>query len=392
MGLGLGTPTAPMPPRARSLEELLAAMGGLPGGPTTPPPPPTGPMDLPMGGRTEGLSPLGVLLAKRRGLQDAPLGSSVIQTPTGIDMTPPEQSPSRVKSAIGTALQAIAMTGGSGDPWQALGAGVTGAIAGGVSPELAQAFNRKLELDRNTGELGQQIGVERGVAGVEDLLAQAEYQRARPGIETARIDQQRQADQGRIDATNRSTAQRHIAASAADADRDVEREYRHKRGLEGLDVQREGIGQRRTAAEESANIRREANDIRREGNEIRRGETARKTDVKSRQATSLYQKAEQHWNDAQAKRAEITKLSASPSSRVANKDTIARLEREAEGLENKTRSLQVEGDKLAAEGGAEDSGPSGGTFDLRRWKADHPGVDPSEVIRKARDRQLKIIE
>lgn len=389
----------PVPPPARSLEELLAAsMGGQP-----PPVQPTQAMidsvgqpvsPVNMGGNTAGMSRLGVLLQQRKALQDAPLGSRVNRTPTGWDYDPPEQSPNRWKKALGTGLQGVALAQPQ-NPWQALGAFGAGFGAGAVSPKLADQFTRHLDTEENARAVGQEAGIDLTTGRIADLMAQADYNQARPGIELTRIMQQQQEAADRIAAQDRATAQRGSAATLAD---ERGREANRLRG-EANEIRRNQPGRAKPTRTIDGVLWEQSDggdwvrarggptqtaSSRQEGKDRERDADA------SREAQALYNKASDYWQQAQDKRAEAARLGGSVTTRAANKDAIDRLIREAEGLETKTRTLQVDGDKLDAKSKTAGSSQAGGgvTEQQVRDAARQKGLDPNTAVQRARDKGI----
>lgn len=358
------------------------------------------------------------LMAERATLGNASPSSKVSKTPWGIEVGPPESSPSRLKQALVGALQGAAMAGSSGDPWQALGGAATGAVAGGINPRLVQAMTRQQETDRLTGQIEQEQGIAARNAAIY-------AQQAQPELRALQI--QRQIDED---------AARQADRKARGEDRDADRALREKEANTRSEQAAAANKLRQQQLEETRRHNRETerkpgSKYRTVANTIfevdddgvwrvapgapppfspseaarteREGVRADERREKGRQAEALYRKGAEYWDQAKAKREEARQLGLGADgqpSRVAgtrNKESIDRLLREAESLEGKTRDVQKEGDLKAAEA---ESGPdtqpassgTGKAFDLRRWKKDHPGQDPSGVIKRAKDAQMRIIE
>lgn len=370
-----------------------------PGEHGVPPIKPTPPF---MGERTTGLSPLGKLLAQHRALRTAPVSSKVVDQAEGFEILPPEKL-SRGKQTLVGLLQGanIAAQTHKGDPWATLGGAATGAVTGGVSPAMVAALTRQQEIDRVGGQAEQQAGLDLAAARIGGVEAQAEYDRVRPLIEAARIQQQQDTSNARIGATREATAARSAAAAEANRARiaaNAERE-RHNRAVEGKPTgtnertvngaiyRKDNEGVWRIAPGSPAPAPRrdipgeKATDRQREATE------------KGRQAEALYRKGSEYWDQAKAKRAEAAQLGSSVVGRTTNKDTITRLTREAEGLEAKTREVQLKGDLLAAEseGVEKGGGPGGRTLEgaveaFKRSQKRDPTPEELERMRAALER------
>lgn len=409
----------------------LATMGEPPPPPVfvpgTPPSPATGPVPttLPPGSIHLGsavrpnASRLEELMAERQALNTDP-GSRVRRTNWGYEQQPPEQSPSRLRHAgIGAGTGAIiAGQATHGDPWGTLAGTVVGALTGGVSPTLMQAFQRRQELDRNAGELSTEQQLQLGSARIDETTAQAEQRRLEPYLRAQQLEQQQRnaelMEQGRNDRATAANKTRVQTAAEANKLRQAQLEETQKRTAETVRHNKVVEGKPSGSNEKIVNgaiYRKDAEGVYRlapgsppplpSGTEVRITENTAERAAKGKQAAALYQKGSDYWDQAKAKRAEADRLSKGDDgqpSRIRatqNEDAIKRLIREAEGLENKTREVQIQGDKLAAESEATgDTQPAsiGKAFDLGRWKRDHPGADPSSVIQRAKDARMRIIE
>lgn len=407
-------------PDGRTVNEALA---GLPvAGPnvfnpvtaagTTPPPSGMGniptsmpsQIGVPTGGSTVGLSPLGKLLAERRALQNAPLSSNVIDEGNRFEITPPEQSPSRVRNAIAGALQGAALAGqaNNGDPWATLGAAGTGAAAGAISPKLMQSFLRKQALDRQAGEIGQQMGIDAGVAKIQGTLADAAYTAIRPEIEMARIEQQEAESTARIGATDRATQQRGRAASttAGIQNRTLEERARHNKAMEAKTVSTEEItvaGRTFKVTPSTAARILEARTTAINKPDKERVEAQLEAELEEEAAQDHLAKRKQADDQASALRAERELLTTGRGLET-NKGRIAEIDRQIASAEKEAVYRQTEADnsfarKRKAQSKTGGGSPKGGkTFNLRQWKADNPGADPTPAIKFAKDNKLRIID
>lgn len=299
-------------------------------------------------------------LANLRALRGADPSVDVQRTPWGYEeVAPTREHPSRLRQALAGALQGAAL-GGQGGAWQALGGALTGAAAGGISPRLMQALARKQEVDRLTGEVGQeqQIALRNAQIGTE--MAQGEYAAARPSIELSRIYQQQQEaeERARIQREEEAGRNRRGAATITESAATRAERERHNRAMEGKPT---GSNERNL---NGAIYRKDENGIwqlapgspaPRDIPSEKAGEKATERSTKSRQAAALYSKGADYWQQAQSKRREADQLGSSPTLRITNKERIDQLNREAAALEKETRDVQQKGDLLAAEG---ESGPA----------------------------------
>lgn len=181
-------------------------------------------------------SRLGRLMAERETLGGADVSSAVRTTPWGYEVQPPEQSPSRGKQALLGILhganQAAQQTGG--DPWAVLGGAATGGAAGGISPRLMQAFTRKQEMDRNTGDIVTEQAITARNANIAADLAQPELAALRIQHQ---MDQAQMANEDRdADRAIRDRAATTRAAQAEEANRQrgarLEETMRHNKEIE----------------------------------------------------------------------------------------------------------------------------------------------------------------
>lgn len=311
------------------------------------------------------------LMAEHATLSQADPSSAVKRTGWGYEIQPPEQSPSRVRQALTGALHGAAMAGAGGDPWAALGGAATGAAAGGVSPALMQAFQRRLELDRSTGDLATEQKLQLGNAQIGETLAQAEQRRLEPFLKAEELRRQDERARATEEGRNRrnETTNRTRAQTAAEANRlrqaQLEETERHNRAVEA----RPPSNTDRTV--NNAIYRRDADGVYRlapgspapspTAADDRRTERSADREAKGKQAAALYQKGAEYWDTAKAKRAEADRLGRGADgqpSRIAaraNEAAIKALTNEAESLERQTREVQLRGDLLAAEA---ESGPA----------------------------------
>lgn len=262
------------------------------------------------------------------------------------------------------------MAGQSGDPWAALGGAATGAAAGGISPRLMQAFTRQQELDRLAGDISTELSLQGKQAQVEATIAQPEL-RALQIQRQIDLDAQRNEDRDASRALREKRDERaYTQAQQANElrARQFEETGRHNRAMEN----RPTGSQSNEHTVNGAIYRKDENGVyhlapgspppapRRDIPGEKEDERSRERYEKGQLARSLYDKGSAYWRQAQEKREAARKLgigSDGQPSRIAatrNEDAIKQLIREAEGLEAKTREVQIEGDKAAA---VADSGP-----------------------------------
>jgi hypothetical protein len=278
-----------------------------------------------------------------------------------------------------------------------------------------QAFTRRQELDRVTGDAATEQSLQLRNAQIGETMAQAEQRRLEPFLKAEEL----RAQNERFEATERGRNQRADATNKTRVQTAAESNELRKKEFE--ERQRHNLA---TENKPTSNTRTVANTIfERDDDGVwrvapgapppftpadmrtaeREGERSTERDEKGRQAKALFEKGAQYWDQAKQKREEARQLGLGPDgnpSRIRatqNDDSIKRLMREAEKLEEKTRDVQVQGDLLAAQsesGPAAQPSKSGGgkAFDLGRWKRDHPGADPSAVIERARKANMRIIE
>ena len=96
-------------------------------------------------------------------MRATPAGQKVRQHGDEIEVSPPEQSPSRVKNALTGLLLGLAQGG--------LPGGVAGAATGAIKPGAIQELLRQKHLAREEDQLGRQIAL-------DDKRADSEYRRA----------------------------------------------------------------------------------------------------------------------------------------------------------------------------------------------------------------------
>lgn len=321
------------------------------------------------------LSPLGRKLAEHRTLAGAGVSSKVKETGWGYEELPPTK-PSRKKQALIGLLQGAMIGGATGDPWKALGAAGTGAVAGAISPTLMQAFTRQQELDAQENSIKGMQEVEFNQARIAETQAQAQQRAAQPQMEVytdpqsgeqytlksgeaarlAQRDRERAAkaaeekdryvDYVPPDAPPGTKARRIKESEAARLDEDYTQHQRRPPAAKPDRVINNQIW--RPDADGIYHLApgspppKTQRDIAAE----KEGERSTERAAKGKQAAALFQKGHDYWKQAKAKRAEAAAL---PRSTPQRDDRITQLLREAIGLENKTREVQIKGDLLAAE-------------------------------------------
>lgn len=326
-------------------------------------------------------------------LEEAPLGSKVERGVSGNFEVGAPKKPSRLMKALEGALSAAAMAGASGPTegtaGRMLGGAAVGGIGGGVKPRLVEKFQRENELAQLRGEIGEDQGIaykDAQIAGAKAQPELRELQVKNTINESLLREQDRRADNRRADTaigeTKRATDER------IRHNKELEKKpgARPTRTLNGQiwekdddGVWKVGKGSPPPTPPKPAASTAAADE--------RRAVRSEKKAAAGREAAALYKKGSDYWDQAQAKRKEAETLSAKKFQTDAEKATIARLNREAEGLEAKTREVQIKGDGLAAESEGTDEAPqsTGGTrksFNLGAWKRDHPAATPAEVEAK----------
>ena len=201
-----GLPSQPMGERLPDGRSVAQVIQDLQVGPQAPPPgggrvftPP--PPDVHLGSPvTPGMNRLGALIAEHDTLANDPSGSNPVKrTPWGYEELPPEKSPSRWKQVgLGVLQGALAGVAQTGSLAGALGGAATGGVAGGVSPRLMQAFTRAQDIRRNQGEISNELELSKQQAQVGGLEAEADWQRARPGLEAAEIRRKLDAEEAAL--------------------------------------------------------------------------------------------------------------------------------------------------------------------------------------------------
>lgn len=370
VAIPLGTPPPPM---------VLRPPNVPPAGPPVPANAPVPPIHLgsPVAQNANNLQRL---LAERDALSQADPASKVARRDWGYEIQPPERTPSRLRHAGLGAAQGAILAGQAtgGDPWGTLAGTVVGALTGGVSPSLLQAFQRRQELDRNAGELGLEQKLQLQNAQIGETDAQAEQRRMQPLIEAEKLRRQEEQavmlEEGRnrrTEATNKTRVQTATEANKA-RQAALEETRRHNRETERkpgskyrtvantiFEVDDDGVWRVAPGAPPPFSP---SDAARAERQEVRSTER----DEKARQAEALFKKGSEYWDQAKAKREEARKLGLGPDgnpSRVAstrNEDAINRLLREAANLEGQTRDVQIRGDILAAESESQPAAGSSG--------------------------------
>jgi hypothetical protein len=427
-------------PDGRSVAELMAAMPALAGTsqpvPVTPPPnadslgpPPPPPTFVPRGTPAPTTGPpipvparMGVevprnssrlqdLLARHTALSQADPGSPVRRRDWGYEELPPEQSPSRLRHA-GTGAAHGAMIAGQatkGDPWGTLAGAAVGALTGGVSPALMQAFMRRQELDQSTGDLAAEQGLQLRNAQIGETVAQTEQRRLEPYLKAEEL----RAQNERFEATERGRSERATAAETGRSARAAETNAMRKRRLEEQERHNKAVENKPGSATEeitvagrkfkvSPSTAARILEARSTGANKVRVESGIEADLETEAANDHLAKRKAAENSASTLRAERDQLTAGTNAR-RNEARVKELDRQIAQEETEARYRQKEADdaftrarKAKAKEASQPSqaGSTGGSkaFDLGRWKRDHPGADPSAVIQRAKDAGMRVIE
>lgn len=351
------------------------------------------------------------LMAERQALSTADPASKVRRTDWGYEQQPPEQSPSRLKHALIGALQGAAMGGRGGDPWAALGGAATGAAAGGISPNLMQAFLRRQEMDRNAADMAGEQALQLRHAQIGETVAQAEQRRIQPALEMEKLRrQEEQADEleagrnRRADQANRTRSQTAAETNRMREER-LKEQTRHNKAVEGKTAATEEItvaGRKFKVSPATAARILESRSTAANKPDKERTESALEADLETEAANDHLAKRQDAEKTASTLRAERDQLTSSPIAARRSEARIKELDRQIAQAEQEARYRQTEADnsfararKAKAKAGSQSAGAGSGTgkaFDLGRWKRDHPGQDPSTVVQQARDRGMRIIE
>jgi hypothetical protein len=387
--------------RRPPLEELLSMPAevapALPAARTTVPQPPIAPAPgepLPapnLGPAPAPLSRLEQLLNERNAIAAAHPSAPVTQLPGGQRAIGAVEKPSRLKQAGMGALQGIINAGPSGDPWKVLGAAGTGAAIGAVSPKMVQALSRAQlvdELDRNLATTQQ---AELGNARINETNAQAEQRRLEPVLRAAQI--QRQIDEDKAQETDRATRSKQADEANKVRIRGIEERERHNRVMETKTKERADQYRVDSTTGDIIAIDPDTNNttVIRKGSK-QHGAAAQAKAIWDAAGKQYDTDAKPKWAEADRLREEAERLSADRVSAKQNEGRIKdltrqadRLDKEAEGIANKVRTMQVEGDKLAASAAAAGGGDD--TEDRLRAAATAKGLDPDEAVRRYRARK-----
>lgn len=345
-----------------------------------------------------GRSPLGRKLDEYRARSEASPDSKVTETGWGYEEAPPSpHGPSRLKKALEGFLTMGAMAGANGPTEGAAGRFLGGGIAGGATGAVKSSLMQKFQRDTELGQLRDDIG---GDQSIEMKNAQIADEASKPELNSLRIqntlneallrERDREADNTRADRL--ATATEGSATERARHNKVMENKPSgsgpKEHVIHGQIWRPDSEGVYRVvpgspAADPSPTA-------------IAQGEKAAARTAKSNQAKALFQKGSEYWNQAQARRKEADAIQNATNPNGTKKAffsdaelaKIKALTREAEGLEAKTREVQLKGDGLAAEAESEPEVPSpatpavGKTFNLKAWKADHPNATPTEIEAK----------
>lgn len=374
------TVATPASPLGRLLEEARASAAGPVAAPTsevgTPLPvaqPAMRPTEaLPYPGVTEGNEtrgwrsynrPPGNDLESLHGLQrDAPANSKIERGPSGNWEVAAPKKPSRLKQGLlgllYGAAQAAAEGPTEGAALRALGGAGAGATLGGVKPGAIQTWSREQELKKSAADIAEQQGIEMRQAQIAEA-------QSRPELGALRVQHQ-------LDAEKQRQADREADNTRADS-------AATQRGREATERERHNKVMENKKPPTSTPTRTLGGQIFEKGDDdvwhVAKGSpppaptaaadrsTKRSEDksAKAQQASTLYKKGEDYWNQAQAKRKEAEGLQKKRFLTDPEKSRLSALTREAEGLEAKTREVQLKGDDLAAESEAiNESAPKSG--------------------------------
>jgi membrane protein involved in colicin uptake len=155
----------------------------------------------------QGLTGTDRLAQITQALQESDPESEVKVTPSGVQVGPPPMKGAtpqkgRFKAALQTGLSALSHADPAmldNHPLYMLGQGIGGAIGGAVSPRTGAKVQRYNQiLDAQTDEMrGLKVAGEEAKVG--GLQAEARYRELEPAIENAKLELERQRNQGVID-------------------------------------------------------------------------------------------------------------------------------------------------------------------------------------------------
>jgi hypothetical protein len=346
----------------------------------------------------ENTSRLGRLMAERETLGNADVSSAVRKTPWGYEVQPPEQSPSRTKQALLGVLhganQAAQATGG--DPWATLAGAGTGGAAGAISPRLMQAFTRKQEMDRVTGDVVTEQTIQARNAAIAADIAQPELR----ALQIQRqIDQDRMANEDRdADRAIRDRTATTRATQAEEANRQrkarLEETMRHNKAMEGKTAATEEItvaGRKFKVSPSTAARILESRTTAANKPDKERVESQIEVDLETEAAEDHLTKRKAADDQASQLRAERDKLTAGVGL-VRNKAKIAEVDRQIAQAEKEATYRQKEADDAFARARKAQSKasakPSGRTIEgaieaFKKAKGRAPTADEIERMRTA---------
>lgn len=308
------------------------------------------------------------LMAERQALATADPSSQVRRTGWGYEQQPPEQSPSRLKQALIGGLQGAAMAGRGGNVWETLGGAATGAAAGGISPQLMQAFTRRQELDRNAADMAGEQALQLRHAQIGETVAQAEQRRVQPILELEKLRRaEEQADEleagrnRRADQANRTRSQTAAETNRMRQERLAE-QTRHNKAVEGKTAATEEItvaGRKFKVSPSTAARILESRSTAANKPDKERVESQLEADLETEAANDHLTKRREAEESASALRKERDDLSASPVAARRSEARIKELDRQIAQAEQEARYRQTEADnsfararKAKAKGGA----------------------------------------
>lgn len=397
---------AAYPPGEPPPMTLSLPMPPAPGGPVTPTPVPPVRLGNPV---SAGATNLERLMAQHATLAQADPSSKVKRTDWGYETMPPEQSPSRVRHAGMGAVQGAIMAGqaSKGDPWATLAGTAVGALTGGVSPALIQAFNRRLEQDQVAGDLATEQKLQLQNAQIGETVAQAEQRRMEPYLKAEELRAQNERFEAteagrnrRADASNRTRVQ---TATEANKHRQstLEETIRHNRAMEnrpGAATEEITVGGRkfRVSANTAARILEERTkaSTKPDKAEQDRYEASLEDALETEAANDHLGKRREAEESASALRAERDKLAAGVGAK-RNESRIKELDRQIAQAEKEATYRQKEADDAfmrARKAKAKAGGTSGrrtiegAVEEFRRTQKREPTPEEIERMRKALNR------
>jgi hypothetical protein len=280
-----------------------------------------------VGYSTAGLSGLDKIRQRREALESADPESKVTTTPDFVDIGPPAMKgvnqKGRFRSGLEASLSALAHVDPAmldRHPLYALGQGVGGLVGGIASPRTGAKITRHFDiLDAQTDE-ARGLKLAQGEEQLGDIQAQRRQRELEPALEAAKLDQQREIENAKLEIERQKAAGLITKEQADQRNRELDRASREKIAADRI-----------TSAEKIAGMRGTSVDAKQ----------AKRT-AKINESSALYKKADNLESEATKMEQELgSGKRTDPFGDVAK--TIAEYRKEA-------RQNRIDGDKARAEG------------------------------------------